>query len=159
MLPHLHCWFSNHEGVLNLLQYREEIFKVLRESRSQIITVGKGWTIPWWGNQNKSINCYFYFSQFGDKRYQNFKNYQCTSTLGGVSKEKEFSSVCYYQSCSFEMLLRFCHFQTSQSCVLAWLSEWYRSRAKCHATVLNLVIPKHNCVDEVTNIMMCFVIL
>lgn len=36
----------------------------------------------------------------------------------------------------------FLSLQASQSCVHAWLSEWYRSRAKCHATVLNLVVPK-----------------
>lgn len=112
-------------GLLNLLQCREENFKVLRESKSQIITAGKGRTIPWWGNQNKSINCYFFFSQFGDERYQNFKNYQCTSTLGGVSKEKEVSSVCFYQSCNFEMLLSvsFSSRPPSHECMLGFLSD------------------------------------
>lgn len=113
-----------------------------RESRSQTITAGKRRTIPWWGNQNKSINFYFFLTVWGWKIpelqelpvYKHFR--RC------LKGEGSFKCLLLSIMQLWEVTQCFCHFQASQSCVHAWLSEWYRSRAKCHATVLNLVIPK-----------------
>lgn len=55
------------------------------------MTAGKERTIPWSGKQTKSQMCYFYVPPCVGERYQNFWNYQCASTLGGVSKEPETS--------------------------------------------------------------------
>lgn len=90
-------------GLLNLLQYRGENFTKRKQKSGNNCREEENNSLM---RKSEQINkLLFFFSQFEDERYQNFKNYQCTSILGGISKEKEVSSVCFYQSCNFEKLL------------------------------------------------------
>lgn len=140
-MPHLRCCFSNHRRLW--ISYCKEK------------TTLKPWEKAEWDSncregENNSlirkanqINKLVFISH--SKRVENFRSYQCTSSLGGVSKEKEVSgvlllSIIYHDSRFPDVALCFVFCQGSVVCTCGF--EWHRSRAQCHPPVLNSVVSK-----------------